>query len=126
MLKNLLLIGAGSFIGGIARFLLSRAVDSCLKWSFPWGTAAVNIIGCLIIGIIFGVLEKGNVMNDGLRLFLTVGICGGFTTFSTFANESFRLFGNGQYLISILYIVSSVLLGLLAVWAGHAVSRTIL
>ena len=86
MLRTLLFIGMGSFIGGIARFLLARWVQGGTGSSFPFGTLAVNVLGCLAIGLLYGIFERGNLMNPDLRLFLTVGLCGGFTTFSTFVH----------------------------------------
>ncbi|MFR5871980.1 MAG: fluoride efflux transporter FluC [Alistipes sp.] len=90
MLRTLLFIGMGSFIGGIARFLLARWVQGGTGSSFPFGTLAVNVLGCLAIGLLYGIFERGNLMNPDLRLFLTVGLCGGFTTFSTLFTKTFR------------------------------------
>lgn len=74
MLRTLLFIGMGSFIGGIARFLLARWVQGGTGSSFPFGTLAVNVLGCLAIGLLYGIFERGNLMNPDLRLFLTVGL----------------------------------------------------
>ena len=90
MLRTLLFIGMGSFIGGIARFLLARWVQGGTGSSFPFGTLAVNVLGCLAIGLLYGIFERGNLMNPDLRLFLTVGLCGGFTTFSRSFTKTFR------------------------------------
>ena len=98
MTRILLLIGTGSFIGGISRFLVSRFVQSALLSAFPYGTFIVNILGCFLIGIIYGLTERGNLADAGLRMFLTVGFCGGFTTFSTFANENLALLRDGNIL----------------------------
>ena len=73
MLRTLLIIGAGSFIGGIVRFLLTRLEQSNVHSVFPWGTLAVNVAGCLFIGILYGLFERGNLMDQQLRLFLTIG-----------------------------------------------------
>ena len=93
MLKTLLFIGAGSFAGGIVRYLLSRAVQTHSSSPFPWGTLVVNVLGCLFIGLLYGLFERGNLLNNELRIFLTVGFCGGFTTFSTFVHEKSSLLG---------------------------------
>lgn len=125
MLRTLLIIGAGSFIGGIARFLLTRLVQSNVQSVFPWGTLAVNVAGCLFIGILYGLFERGNLMDQQLRLFLTVGFCGGFTTFSTFVNENYLMLSEQNYLQFSAYAVLSLALGLAAVYLGHLVVRSI-
>lgn len=90
MLKAIIAVGLGSCTGGILRYLVSKLSDSVTDGRFPLGTLAVNLAGCLIIGILSALAEKGGIANANVRLFLTVGICGGFTTFSTFMNESFQ------------------------------------
>ena len=119
MIKILFIIGSGSFIGGVARYLVSKLVQNTFITSFPLGTMVVNVIGCFLIGLIFGLSERGNVMSSELRLFLTVGFCGGFTTFSTFAYENVSLLRDGNYFIFALYTGLSVFLGLLATYLGN-------
>jgi len=116
-MKIIALIGIGSFIGGIFRYLLSQSVQSKFLTAYPIGTLTVNIIGCLAIGIVFGLSEKFN-FSPEWRLFLATGICGGFTTFSTFSFETMAMLRDGQYLYSFLYIGSSVFVGLIAVYLG--------
>lgn len=123
MLKTLFLIGSGSFIGGIARYLTSRAVQNSIASSFPYGTMVVNLIGCLLIGVIFGISERTNLINDEWRIFLTIGFCGGFTTFSTFANENMILLRDGNFFHFSLYTGLSVFLGLVAVFLGNALTK---
>lgn len=117
-MNNLIMIGAGSCLGGIARYLLSKIIQTSSGGEFPWGTLAVNLLGCLIIGFIYGILDRGFNMSQGMRLFLTVGFCGGFTTFSTFINENFLLFGSGRILTVIIYAAASLFLGLCMTYAG--------
>lgn len=118
MLKLLILAGTGGFLGTIARFLTSRYFSAVFPSSFPLGTFAVNIIGSFIIGIIFGIAQKGDFMNSEWRLFLTVGFCGGFTTFSAFAIENINLLRSADYFNFFLYTGSSIIFGLLATFIG--------
>lgn len=123
MLRILLIIGSGSFIGGVARYLTSRYLQNTIVSAFPYGTFTVNILGSLLIGILYGLSERGNLMNAELRLFLTVGFCGGFTTFSSFANENFILLKDGNFFHFALYTSLSVFLGLTAVYAGNLITK---
>ena len=82
MIRAIFFIGAGSFVGGVARYLLSHVVQTNVASGFPWGTMVVNILGCFFIGLLYGLFERGSIMNGDLRVFLTTGFCGGFTTFS--------------------------------------------
>jgi len=123
MLKTLLFIGSGSFLGGIARYLTGRAVQNSFASAFPYGTMVVNVLGCLLIGLVFGISEKTNLINDEWRIFLTVGFCGGFTTFSTFANENMTLLRDGNFFYFSIYTTLSVFLGLVAVFFGNALTK---
>ena len=116
-MRLLLIIGSGSFIGGILRYLTSQSLQSKFLSAFPFGTLGVNIIGCFLIGIIFGLSEKTNLSSE-TRLFLATGICGGFTTFSAFSQETISLFHDGEFFYAGAYISASVLLGLLATFIG--------
>lgn len=124
-MKILLFIGSGSFLGGIARYLLSRGIQNSVITSFPLGTFWVNIIGCFLIGLIYGLSDRGTPISNELRLFLAVGFCGGFTTFSTFSNENLALLRDGSILYFSLYAGLSVFLGLLATFGGHALTKII-
>jgi fluoride exporter len=123
MLKTLFFIGSGSFLGGIARYLTARIVQSTFASSFPYGTMVVNILGCFLIGLIYGLSDRTNLINDEWRIFLTVGFCGGFTTFSTFANENLNLLRDGSFYYFALYTGFSVFLGLVAVFLGNALAK---
>jgi CrcB protein len=116
-LQILLLIGTGSFIGGILRYLLSYPFLHRYPHGFPWGTLLVNILGCLVIGMLYGYAERWYFPKEW-RLFLATGLLGGFTTFSAFSNETITLFQNGQTFSAIAYVASSVLLGLTATFLG--------
>lgn len=123
MVKILFIIGSGSFIGGIARYLASKYIQNSLISAFPFGTFVVNILGCLLIGLFYGLSERGNVMTAELRIFLTVGFCGGFTTFSTFANENIALLKDGNILYFALYASLSVFIGILATYSGNLITK---
>lgn len=125
MLRVLLFIGAGSFAGGIARFLTSRFVQNHLLSTFPFGTFIVNILGCFLIGIFYGLSERGNLQDTEWRMFLTVGFCGGFTTFSTFSNENFSLLSEGNFFLFALYVSMSVFLGLMATYLGNMITKIV-
>lgn len=125
MLRDFLLVSMGSFLGGGSRFIVSKVIQAWAPLSFPLGTFAVNIVGCLIIGFLSGLHWPGGWMSPSMKLILTTGFCGGFTTFSTFMNESTALMRDGNYLYFALYIGLSVALGLIAVVAGNACAKMI-
>jgi fluoride exporter len=118
MLKQVLLVGLGGGIGSIARFLCQKYIYEWHPHTFPFGTLIVNVAGCFIIGLIFGLGEKSQVLSAEWRLLLATGFCGGFTTFSTFAAENIGLLKNGQFLWFALYTAGSVIVGILATWIG--------
>ncbi len=120
MIRNLLLIGAGGFIGSVARYLVSKLNITVSLFAIPVGTLLVNVIGSFIIGLLIGISDKSTLLNTGWRMFLMVGLCGGFTTFSTFTGESLVLLHNGQYASLFVYTGLSLLLGFTAVFFGYA------
>ena len=117
-MKIIFAIGVGSFIGGILRYLLSLLIHSKTATHFPLGTLTVNLIGCFLIGIVFGFFDKGQISQEW-RLFLATGILGGFTTFSAFSIETFTLFREGHSAYALLYVLASVVLGLLATYLAY-------
>jgi CrcB protein len=125
MVKSIMIVGLGGFIGTVARFLISRYFQVNVTSVFPWSTFVVNIVGCLLIGIIYGISEKGDLFSPEVRLFLTVGICGGFTTFSTFSNDAFLLIRQEEWLRFALYASLSFFLGLVAVYTGRFIIKFI-
>lgn len=120
MIRNLLLIGLGGFVGSIARYLVSRLNVNVDFLSIPLGTLLVNILGSFLIGFLTGIADKSSILTVQWRMFLMVGLCGGFTTFSTFSSENLMLLHNGQYISLFLYTGLSVLLGFTAVFFGFA------
>jgi len=123
-LKLLLAIGFGSFIGGSSRYLLSLLIQSRSTVAFPLATLTINIIGCFLIGLVFGLGAKGNITPEW-RLFLATGVLGGFTTFSAFSCETVHMLQNGQFSQAIVYVLASVLIGLLATFAGLWLMRIV-
>ena len=119
MIKSILIVGCGSFIGGALRFLVSTLMKNESASSFPIGTLFVNILGCFLIGVIYGLFVRYSTTSHMLCLLLTTGFCGGFTTFSTFANESLQMLQAGNVGGFIGYVAASVLLGILLVLFGY-------
>jgi CrcB protein len=122
--NNVLLIGIGSGIGGIFRYLLSSIVYQYFGRTFPYGTLIVNAVGCLVMGFLFVILlERFDGIGSQLRAFLLIGFLGGFTTFSSFSIETLNLFENGQQLFAFLNIMVSVILCLSLTWLGMLLGR---
>ena len=117
-MKTALLIFTGSGVGGVLRYLVQKGFVDAGYIHFPAGTFVVNILGCFLIGLFDALAERNNVISPDLRLALTTGFCGGFTTFSTFANENMNLLRNGDYLYFSTYIILSIVLGIGAVMLG--------
>jgi CrcB protein len=117
-MKLLFVIGTGSFLGGIFRYLLSLLIQTKTTANFPFGTLTVNIIGCFLIGMVIAIFEKGQI-SPAWQLFLTTGLLGGFTTFSAFSSETFMLFREGFVGYALCYIFASVLLGLSATYVAY-------
>lgn len=117
-MKVLLIIGTGGFLGSTARYIVQQLLADKLGASFPYGTLAVNILGSFIIGLVYALFEQGSVLSPEWRLFLAVGICGGFTTFSSFAFESIQMLRLEQFLYLSLYMAFSLIGGLMATYLG--------
>ena len=118
MVRSLILIGIGSCIGGISRYLTQQYVQKYYPSSIPLGTLSVNIIGCFLIGIIYALADRGTILSPAIRLFLATGFCGGYTTFSSFAFENVSLMREGDFFYTGLYIMLSIVIGFAAVYLG--------
>lgn len=123
MVRSVILVGIGGGIGSICRYLISWVLTKYFSASFPWGTFISNFLGCLIIGIFMGVLLKSSSYQHEIQLLFVTGFCGGFTTFSAFASENLQFIQSGQILLTLIYIFSSIVIGLLSVWAGILLVR---
>ena len=116
-------VGIGGALGSIGRYVTIRTIDERVQQLFPYGTLLVNILGSLALGFIYGAaLRKGGI-DENWKLFLGTGLCGGFTTFSAFALENFNLLPQKSYL-ALIYILASVVGGILAVAAGYWLAKT--
>ena len=124
-MTNILLAGVGGFIGSALRYVLGGYVQGFSKGLFPYGTLAVNVIGCFVIGFLSQLAENRGVFSSEARVFVFIGILGGFTTFSSFGNETLNLARDGEMLGAFANIGLNVFLGLLAVWLGRTVSTLI-
>lgn len=124
-MKEILIVGIGGGIGSIGRFLFQKGAIKLLESSFPLGTLLVNILGCFLIGLAFGLSERGNFLSPETRLFLTVGICGGFTTFSTFAYDNFNMIAGKLWQFLFLNVGVSLFLGIFAVYLGVTLVRLV-
>ena len=118
MIKNLLLVVLGGGFGSLARYLLSYYFTKNNVSTFPWATFIANSLGCLLIGLLFGYIQKNNLQNETIKLLLITGFCGGFTTFSTFSLENIQFIQNQNYNLAIIYTLTSVFVGFLAVIIG--------
>ena len=119
MLKSLLLVGIGSFCGGALRYYISTLMKNLCNQGFPRGTLLVNLTGCLFMGVVLGLFGKMGTQQSSWCLMLTAGFCGGFTTFSAFANDSLQMLQSGNTLNLIIYISASVIVGIAMVALGY-------
>ncbi|MBC7872387.1 MAG: fluoride efflux transporter CrcB [Ferruginibacter sp.] len=118
MIKSVLLVGLGGGIGSIARYLCQKWFAANYIHSFPWGTFMINVVGCLLIGIFWGISFRSFESNESWKLFLMTGLCGGFTTFSAFTLEGIGLIKEQKLGLFFSYVAASVVLGLLATYIG--------
>ena len=122
---RLALVGLGGMIGAILRYAMGGLVHKIYEGRFPLGTLLVNSAGCLAIGFLFTLADDRGVMSAYTRLFVFVGVLGGFTTFSSFGYETFTLWRDGMAVWAGLNIVGNTIIGLVAVWLGHVIARLI-
>jgi CrcB protein len=124
-MMKIILIGLAGLFGTLLRYSLSGLVARQYGETFPWGTMAVNLIGCFLAGGIFYVTEERFLVNPTLRTVILIGLLGGFTTFSSYGLQTFALLRDGEFGLAILNIAASNLLGLVMVWAGYVFSKAL-
>ncbi|MDP4150662.1 MAG: fluoride efflux transporter CrcB [Bacteroidota bacterium] len=124
-MKTLLIIALGGALGSVARYGAQMYVLKAHPTLFPMGTFLVNISGCLLIGIFYALAERGNLLTPEWRFFLITGLCGGYTTFSSFALENMHLMKAGDFLYVGLNAAGSVVLGIAAVYLGTFIIKTL-
>ncbi|PIQ49807.1 MAG: fluoride efflux transporter CrcB [Cytophagales bacterium CG12_big_fil_rev_8_21_14_0_65_40_12] len=123
MIKNALLIALGGGVGSACRYLIQTSFHNKYPNLFPYGTFAVNILGCLLIGLLMGLVHQQKLISPQISLLLIGGFCGGFTTFSTFAYEGNTLLLENKPLQALLYLGLSVVFGMLAAYLGYKLTR---
>jgi CrcB protein len=120
---NILIVGIGGFIGSALRFLVSGWVQQSSKsLDFPYGTLTVNLIGCFVIGFLGQLAEARGILASETRLLVFIGLLGGFTTFSSFGNDTLNLARSGQTSLALVNVAATLVCGLLLVWLGRTVA----
>lgn len=122
---NYLVISLGAALGGVFRYGLASFIQKRVESFFPYGTLVVNILGSFALGFIMYYLDEKDFLSPEMRLFLTVGLCGGFTTFSTFSYETLNLIRNSQFLLATTNVLGSVFLCLIAIYLAYILSKAI-
>lgn len=124
MLKAFVAIFFGGGIGSALRYAVQLLLhERIVSYNFPWATFGVNIVGSFLIGLFYAVSAKFN-LSDEVRLLLTAGLCGGFTTFSTFSNDNLIMLRNGEWFLCLVYVILSVTLGIAACLLGSSIVRS--
>jgi fluoride exporter len=123
MIRTIFLVGIGGAAGSICRYLTSVFISKHYPSVFPFATFTANILGCLIIGILLGLIEREQLVSPDFKFLLITGFCGGYTTFSTFSSENLALLNAGNYLTAITYMLTSIITGVFAVWAGLMITK---
>lgn len=123
-MQLMLIAGIGGFFGTMMRYLLNYLIYHSLSYPlFPYGTLVINISGCFLIGLLASLAESRLALSPEIRVFIQIGILGGFTTFSTFGYETFALMRDGQFLLATSNILLQVIVGLVAVWLGFVIGH---
>lgn len=122
---SVLLVGSGGFVGAVLRYGLAGAVQNRFpSSSFPSGTLAVNLLGCLVIGALVGLVDARQLFSPDFRKFVLIGLLGAFTTYSTFGYETFAMLRDADYLRALLSVGAHLVFGLVLVWAGYSLATS--
>ena len=124
MLKEIIVVFIGGGIGSILRFLFNK-IEIVSENNFPYSTFISNFLGCFILGLVLGYFIKSENPNSVMFVFLTVGLCGGFTTFSSFSYENLQLLQNGEILTFLIYLLGSLMVGIISVYVGMLIFKTL-
>ena len=122
MIKNIFLIFIGGGLGSVCRYLISEIIF-LKKFDFPYPTFISNVLGCFLIGLALGWSIKNSELNSSFIILFTVGFCGGFTTFSSFSDESLTLINNNQFFYFFSYLILSITIGILFVFIGTKIGK---
>jgi len=117
-MKEIVLIFIGGGIGSVLRYMMGKWINAFHAQQFPWGTLGVNVLACLLMGLLIGIADHKHLMSPSARLFWTVGFCGGFSTFSAFSSEAITLMQGAFHFSLLLYILASLVLCVGATYAG--------
>ncbi|HEY2964534.1 MAG TPA: fluoride efflux transporter CrcB [Pyrinomonadaceae bacterium] len=124
-MQKTILIALAGLVGTVLRYWLSGLVARRFGETFPWGTMAVNLIGCFVTGAVFYLSEERFLINPALRTVILIGLLGGFTTFSSYGLQTFTLLRDGEFGLATLNVALSNVVGLLMVWAGYVSSKAL-
>jgi CrcB protein len=124
-MQKTILIALAGLLGTLLRYWLSGVVARQYGETFPWGTMAVNLVGCFLAGVVFYITEERFLVNAVLRTVILIGFLGGFTTFSSYGLQTFTLLRDGEFGLATLNVAASNLFGLLMVWAGYTLARAL-
>jgi CrcB protein len=122
---NYLVIAIGAMIGGLLRYIVSVSFSSPVAGSFPWSTLAINVVGSFFLGLVMQLAGERHFIGDSVKLFLTIGVIGSFTTFSAFSYETISLFQSGEAMRGVIYITASNILSIIAAFGGYALGKIV-
>jgi fluoride exporter len=122
-MNQLLLIFVGGGLGSVFRFVLGKSIQAQFLRTFPFGTLGVNVLASLILGLLVGMFEAKMLTNSNYRTFIAIGFCGGFSTFSTFSNDTLQLIQNNRLAEALLNILLNVVLCILATFGGITLAK---
>lgn len=123
MFKAMIIAGLGGFIGTCLRYLTGKVCGMLWTSFYPWGTFIVNVVGCFLIGIFFGLAGRVHPISPAMNVFLITGFCGGFTTFSSFSDDLFLLMQGKHWLYFAVYLCLSIIIGFFMVWLGRSIIK---